>query len=413
MSRTGKRQSGVCAMRGKKRLACMLAAFLTVCGCGGEKLQDRTGRTEREKIVVWSYYETEAQHDALDELIQGFNLDQNQYEASWEYVPMTDFTKKLMMAYTEQALPDLALIDNPDMPVCIKMGLFEDITEFLEELQIKESYYPDLLQTVTVDGRMYGIPAVCNNVALIYNREYLKEAGVEPPENWEELKTAAEKLTTENRKGFLMSGIEGEQGAFQILPWILSTGEPADGLGGEGTAEAFAFLYGLMEEGCMTHNCINLSQTDVARVFAGGEAAMMENGPWVFPMLKEAGIDYGVSALPTGGQNSVIVGGENLGILRGKNIEGAKLFLEYYNKDMVLRKFCEKAHSLPAKTGVQMRNQSDMQVIEDQMKGAVIRSRIPSWNTMSGELTEAFYRMTVGEITPEQAAARLRSESEN
>ena len=413
MSRTGKRQSGVCAMRGKKRLACMLAAFLTVCGCGGEKLQDQTGRTEREKIVVWSYYETEAQHDALDELIQGFNLDQNQYEASWEYVPMTDFTKKLMMAYTEQALPDLALIDNPDMPVCIKMGLFEDITEFLEELQIKESYYPDLLQTVTVDGRMYGIPAVCNNVALIYNREYLKEAGVEPPENWEELKTAAEKLTTENRKGFLMSGIEGEQGAFQILPWILSTGEPADGLGGEGTAEAFAFLYGLMEEGCMTHNCINLSQTDVARVFAGGEAAMMENGPWVFPMLKEAGIDYGVSALPTGGQNSVIVGGENLGILRGKNIEGAKLFLEYYNKDMVLRKFCEKAHSLPAKTGVQMRNQSDMQVIEDQMKGAVIRSRIPSWNTMSGELTEAFYRMTVGEITPEQAAARLRSESEN
>ena len=109
----------------------------------------------------------------------------------------------------------------------------------------------------------------------------------------------------------------------------------------------------------------------------------------------------------------MIAGGENLGILRGKNIEGAKLFLEYYNQDMVLRKFCEKTHSLPAKTGVRMRNQSDMQVIEEQMKGAVIRSRIPSWNTMSGELTEAFYRMAVGEITPEQAAACLRSEDEN
>lgn len=60
-----------------------------------------------------------------------------------------------------------------------------------------------------------------------------------------------------------------------------------------------------------------------------------------------------------------------------------------------------------------MRNQSDMQVIEAQMKGAVVRSRIPSWNTLSGELTEAFYRMTVGEITPEQAAARLRPEGEN
>lgn len=273
--------------------------------------------------------------------------------------------------------------------------------------------YKDLLQTVTVDGRMYGIPAVCNNVALIYNREHLKEAGVEPPGNWEELKEAAARLTTEDRKGFLMSGIGGEQGAFQILPWILSTGEPADGLGGEGTAQALSFLYGLMEEGYMTHNCINLSQTDVARVFANGEASMMENGPWVFPLLEEAGIDYGVCALPTDGQNSVIVGGENLGILKGKNIEGAKLFLEYYNEDMVLRRFCEKTHSLPAKTGVRVRNQPDMQVIEEQMKGAIVRSRIPYWNTMSGELTEAFYRMTVGEITPEQAAARLRTEEEN
>ena len=396
-------------MRIRKRIAGVLGLILAVCGCGREAAKDEPVNGEREKIVLWSYYETEAQHDALDELIQGFNLDQDRYEASWEYVPMTDFTKKLTMAYTEQALPDLALIDNPDMPVCIKMGLFEDITEFLEELQVRENYYPDLLQTVTADSRMYGIPAVCNNVALIYNRKYLEEAKVDPPRTAEELKTAAEKLTTEDRKGFLMSGIDGQQGAFQILPCILSTGESLDGLGGDGTAEALTFLYELMEEGYMTYNCINLSQTDVARVFINGEAAMMENGPWVFPMLEKAGIDYGVSPLPTGEAGSVIAGGENLGILKEKNVEGAKLFLEYYNKDLVIQRFCERTHSLPAKIGVKMWDQTGMQVIEEQMKGAVVRSRIPSWNTLSEELTEVFYRMTVGEITPEQAAAELRT----
>ena len=396
-------------MRIRKRIAGVLGLILAVCGCGREAAKDEPVNGEREKIVLWSYYETEAQHDALDELIQGFNLDQDRYEASWEYVPMTDFTKKLTMAYTEQALPDLALIDNPDMPVCIKMGLFEDITEFLEELQVRENYYPDLLQTVTADSRMYGIPAVCNNVALIYNRKYLEEAKVDPPRTAEELKTAAEKLTTEDRKGFLMSGIDGQQGAFQILPWILSTGESLDGLGGDGTAEALTFLYELMEEGYMTYNCINLSQTDVARVFINGEAAMMENGPWVFPMLEKAGIDYGVSPLPTGEAGSVIAGGENLGILKEKNVEGAKLFLEYYNKDLVIQRFCERTHSLPAKIGVKMWDQTGMQVIEEQMKGAVVRSRIPSWNTLSEELTEVFYRITVGEITPEQAAAELRT----
>lgn len=390
-----------------------MCLLLAVCGCGRETAEEAPADSGREKIVLWSYYETQAQHDALDELIQGFNLDQDQYEASWEYVPMTDFTKKLTMAYTEQALPDLALIDNPDMPVCIKMGLFEDITEFLEGLQVSENYYPDLLQTVTSDGRMYGIPAVCNNVALIYNRQYLEEAGIDPPETLEELKDAAERLTTEERDGFLMCGIDGQQGAFQILPWILSTGEPLEELGGEGTAEALGFLYGLMKEGYMTHNCINLSQTDVARVFLSGEAAMMENGPWVFPMLEEAGIDYGVSPLPAGEERSVIAGGENFGILKGKNTEGAELFLEYYNEDRVMQRFCEKTYTLPAKTGVQMRDRPDMQVIEEQMKDAVVRSRIPSWNRRAEELTEAFYRMTVGEITPEQAAASLRTESGN
>jgi len=182
-----------------------------------------------------------------------------------------------------------------------------------------------------------------------------------------------------------------------------------DGLGGDGTAEALTFLYELMEEGYMTYNCINLSQTDVARVFINGEAAMMENGPWVFPMLEKAGIDYGVSPLPTGEAGSVIAGGENLGILKEKNVEGAKLFLEYYNKDLVIQRFCERTHSLPAKIGVKMWDQTGMQVIEEQMKGAVVRSRIPSWNTLSEELTEVFYRMTVGEITPEQAAAELRT----
>ena len=124
-------------------------------------------------------------------------------------------------------------------------------------------------------------------------------------------------------------------------------------------------------------------------------------------------MDYGVSPLPTGETGTVIAGGENFGILKGKNWEGAELFLEYYNEDAVMRKFCEKTCSLPAKTGVRMRDQSKMQVIEEQMKGAVVRSRIPSWNRMSEELTEVFYRMTVGEISPEQAAASLRTEGNN
>ena len=69
-------------MRIRKRIAGVLGLILAVCGCGREAAKDEPVNGEREKIALWSYYETEAQHDALDELIQGFNLDQDRYEAS-------------------------------------------------------------------------------------------------------------------------------------------------------------------------------------------------------------------------------------------------------------------------------------------------------------------------------------------
>lgn len=381
--------------------------LLLLTGCSGEQGNQDKEPDQKEKLVIWSYYETEAQKAGLDWLVEGFNNSQDQYEASWEYVPMTDFTKKLAMAYTEEALPDIALLDNPNMMICIQMGMCEDITEFLDEINLDADYYPATVETVTYEKRRYGVPAVCNNLALIYNKKMLEEAGVNPPQTWEELEDAASRLTTTDRKGFLISAMEGEQGAFQLLPWILSTGEAADSIGGSGTEKALQYLYNLMDSGYMTRNCINLSQTDVATAFINGETAMMENGPWVFSMLDEAEVDYGVSRLPIDEKSSVIVGGEDFTVMKGKNIEGAKLFFKYYNQDGIMSGFCEKTYALPTKPGVQEYQVENMEIFREQMKSAVVRSSIPQWTVLSEDIPKAFYKLTSGQMTPEQAAESI------
>lgn len=391
----------------------VMTACLWLVGCAGQEAVVEEGMGDREQIVLWSYYETDAQIKALDELMNGFNLAQERYEASWQYVPMTEFTKKLTMAYTERALPDLVVIDNPDMPVCIRMGMFEDMTEFIRSLEGFEYYYTSLMETVSYEDRFYGIPFNCNNVALIYNRELLAQKNVEPPTTWQELKEAAAVLTQQGRSGFLMSAVEGEQGAFQILPWILSTGERVDEIGGEGTIRAFTFIDDMVDQGYMTSNCINLSQTDVARIFINGEAAMMENGPWVFPMLEEAGIDFGVSPLPIDEKKNVIAGGENLGVLKGKNVEGAKAFLEYCNRDRVMSEFCRKACALPTKSNIVLTDAAQAEKLgafREQMDEAVVRTSIPGWNSLSRQLSDAIYQIIAQELTPERAAAGLRAE---
>ena len=392
-----------------KMLKILISLFLifVLTGCGKTEIKTNDTENEKEKLVIWSYYETEAQQEGLDWLTDNFNDSQNKYEISWEYVPMTDFTKKLAMAYTEESLPDIALLDNPNLMACIQMGMCEDITEFMQEIKAEQNYYSATMQTVTYEGRNYGLPAVCNNLALIYNKKMLSEAGINPPQTWEELKEAAGLLTTDTTKGFLISAKEGDQGAFQLLPWILETGEAEDTIGSEGTEKAFLYLNDLMENGYMTQNCVNLSQTDVAQAFIKGEAAMMENGPWVLSMLDEGGVDYGISKLPGDVKNCTIVGGEDFTIMKGKNVKGAEAFLKYYDQNEVMKRFSEKTGVLPTKVSMKLSDER-MIIFRQQMDDAVVRSSIPHWSTLSDALPEAFYQMVSGQKTPSEAAEGLK-----
>lgn len=385
---------------------------IMLCACTSSQ-GIKEEKEEREKLILWSYYETDAQTRALDQLINGFNQSQEQYEFSWEYVPMTDFTRRLSIAYTEESLPDLALIDSPDMSTCIKMGMFEDITPYLSVENIDMGdYYPVVMETATNAGKIYGMPACCNNLALIYNKEMLEEEDIVPPVTWSEFRYAAERLTTEDRSGFMMSGIDGEQGAFQMLAWLLASGEEPDTIGSEATLEVVKFLDDLTEKGWMSENCINLSQTDVARCFVNGETAMMENGPWVFPMLREAGMDFGAVPLPTdtGQRQMTVAGGENFGVLKGKNTEGAVAFLKYYNQKKVMQRFCELSCSIPPRESVSLsagEAPEQMNVFKMQMNHALIRTEIRGWHRYSENLSKIMFWLVSDECTPEQAVERL------
>ena len=92
-------------------LLLLLSGAVVVCGRNGQQIPEET---VKEQMVIWCYYETDAQRQAMDDLTAGFNAVSEQYAIRWEYVPMTDFSKRLSMGYTENSLPDLVLMDNPD-----------------------------------------------------------------------------------------------------------------------------------------------------------------------------------------------------------------------------------------------------------------------------------------------------------
>src|SRR5699024_8870761 len=98
------------------------------------------------------------------------------------------------------------------------------------------------------EGTLYGIAPTVNTIALFYNVAMLEDAGVRPPSTWEELHSAAEALTTEDRYGFAFSAIASYEGTFQFMPFMWSNGGDETDLDGEGVTGDSQFWSDLVRE---------------------------------------------------------------------------------------------------------------------------------------------------------------------
>lgn len=410
-------------MKTGKRIAVIFAILaVLVSGCGNlQATSHERPEKEREPLLLWTYYETDAQKAAVEDLVQGFNRSQDKYELEWEYHgPMTEFNKKLAIGITQEEQPDIVIIDNPDMKRYAGWGELEDLTESITQMDGLDSYYPEALESVCFEGRYYGLPFCCNNVALIYNEALFQEKGLSVPRTWEEFLNCAEALTEGNRKGFAMSAIEGEQASFQILPFILAAGDDINELGGTGTQDAFGLIRDLVNRGVMSKECINWSQNDVAYKFTQGECAMMENGPWALPMLEASGISYKIASLPyPEGRESVltgVTGGENIGVIKGKNVAGALAFMKYYNEEEQMLQTNMQANSLPPRRDVarlMLQEKPEYEIFADQMETSISRSSCRNWLEITKTLSEAQFSVIAGQMTPEEAGAYVREQGGN
>lgn len=406
-------------MKYTKRILSFLCCLCFVCvmtGCAVQEKGDSQDKEKRRELTLWSYYETEMQKKSMDELVEGFNQSQNQYHLTWEYHgPVTEFNKRLAIAITQDQLPDMVIVDNPDMPSYIEMDKFEDITKEIQNFEGFEDYFSSAMDAVESEGRYYGLPFCCNNVALVYNKDILKEENVSVPKNWEELEQAAKNLTRPGQYGFAMSAISGEQGAFQFASFMMSAGDTIEEVGGEGTLKAFRFIRNMAEEGIMSRECVNWSQNDVARIFIAGKCAMMENGPWVFPALDKAGINYGVATFPAEEQYTGILGGEVIGVLKGKDKEGSVAFLEYYSERDIMLNANLLANSLPPREDVAklfLNVKPEFQVTMSQMKNCISRTSYKGWSKLSELLSEGQYQVITGESSPEELCRNIQKEME-
>jgi alpha-glucoside transport system substrate-binding protein len=187
-----------------------LALAVVAAGCGGddgggeavEGSEDVTGSITLMGIWVGT------EQEAIENVLEGFREAYPNVEV--EYLPAGDeLVTRLGTALEGGNPPDLATVAQP--------GTIADFAEsgdiqpldFAKETAT-ENLGEDVVATGSVDGTLYGVYVKAINKSTVwYNVAAFEEAGVEPPETWDDFLAAAETLNASGIPAYSLAGADG------------------------------------------------------------------------------------------------------------------------------------------------------------------------------------------------------------
>ncbi len=411
----------------KKLLAMCLALALCLtmlAGCGNNEPTvtdpESAGGSEAaggettgaQEVELWYYWENEGHQVALQAAIDEYNASQSSHSVVAKYVPFADFKKQLSIGAVAEALPDMVILDSPDHASYASMGIFADLTGKIDV----SAYYQGPVDSCTYDGNLYGVLFGVNCLALFYNEDMLKEAGVEVPTTWTELQAAAEALSDDSRYGFAFSALQNEEGTFNFMPYVWSAKADYTNFNSEEGIKALTFVQDMVTSGAMSKECINWTQGDVMNQFISGNVAMMVNGCWQIPTMRSEAPDlnWGVSLIPMcdDGQYASAIGGENYAVIEGGNVDGAVDFLNYMMGEAVVTELMNAFGYIAGIDAIaqnQFDGDEDYLVFVEQMTYAKARGPHESWPSISDAISLAFNQVMTETAAPADAAAEAQA----
>lgn len=270
------------------------------------------------------------------------------------------------------------------------------------------------MNSCTLDGKLYGVPFGSNCLLLFYNEDMLNAAGCEVPTTWNELLETAKACTTDTISGFAHCSLQNEEGTFNFLPWVWSTGATSYEINSEGGIKALTMVKDLVDSGAMTKEAINWTQGDTMNQFISGNLAMMINGTWQVPTMREEVPDlkWNVAPIPMDQQQASGLGGENYAVIAGGNEEGAIKFLEYATTEETCLYMMNTMGYISSNSVIaenQFKGDPVYEAFVEEMNYANARGPLPEWPDISDAISLAFNEVMTGANTPEDAAAKAQA----
>jgi multiple sugar transport system substrate-binding protein len=343
-------------------LAAALAGFgLAACGSGSAGTGTSTG------LQIWEGY-SGAEAKAFAHLLSKWNAANPSEKVTSLYVNNDVSLPKLLTAVKGGSQPDIAYVYGSWAPNVARIPQVVNLTKVVQQPGVNwTDFWTGERDVATVNGKVIGIPALVDNLAVVYNKTLFAAAHLQPPTpnwTWSQFMADAQKLTIPAKKQFgtayVTPGSEDTVWHWEALLW------EAGGqiLNPAGTKAAFDSPAGLtslktLQTMAVTDKSVYLDQSDqqYGIVFNSGKIGMLVTGPWdlsVFPSVK-----YGVQIMPafpgSSGGHQTISGPDNWVVFNNGSarVAAAQKFLLWLTATSQATYFSLATGDLPIRQSVQ------------------------------------------------------------
>jgi multiple sugar transport system substrate-binding protein len=409
-------------------LTVLTAAAVALAGCG----TDSNGSSSNNgggsaTIQVWEGY-TQTEATTFAHLVSEYEAQHPGQKVSTLFVNNDDTLQKVLTAVRGGSPPDIAYLYGSWAPNVAQIPQVVNLAQVIKRPGVNwDDFWTGERAVATVNGKVIGIPAVVDNLAVVYNKTLFAKAGLAPPGpgwTWQQFQADAKKLTNPAIKqygtAYVTPGTEDTVWHWEALLW------EAGGqlLSADNSKAAFDSAAGLaslntLRTMAVTDKSMYLDPTDSAysNLFNSGKLGMLVTGPWDLSAFPN--VHYGVQVMPsypgTSGGHQTISGPDNWVIFNNSpaRVAAAEQFLLWLTAPAQDKYFSVQTGNLPTRQSV-----GDAASVVQQMNAALpgvgtfisnlgnvkqARPQIPQYPKISQVLGTMIGSVLLGKSQPQAA----------
>src|SRR6185437_5819447 len=254
-----------------------------------------SGQTTNVRFIAMDY--DDRMEADTKKLIDSFNQSQSGIHADVQVVKWSDGKTVLLTQINAGQPPDIANYSGGGLLEFVSANVVEPLDNHLGA-DFLQNFVKAALDAMRVSGKLMGMPYFLDPRGLFYRTDLFDQAGLKPPETWDDVTQAAQKLNKPPGVYGAGIGVSGPSGGsdYWWYSWIGAIGagnnlsrwgdDKKSLVANDHGVEAVQFLVDLNRKFKVTQpSPVNAGRDeDLQPLFLSGKLAILETGSW-FPTI--------------------------------------------------------------------------------------------------------------------------------